>query len=183
MSPGGRLTLYGLHLTVSGELPQLRFAVTIAVWYRLIALTTTAMEAMINQRKSDSTDIAVGQRIRVERLGRRMSQTALAEGIGVSFQQVQKYESGSNRVGAGRLSRIAEVLDIPVRAFFETDASATLKDKDHKTSPLDMLAEPGAVRVLRAFTQLPKGPVRLSVLSLLENMTGCEQTGDASVSG
>jgi hypothetical protein len=59
----------------------------------------------------------------------------------------------------GRLSRIAEVLGIPVRVFFETTASTTLKDEDRKTSPLDMLAEPGAARVLRAFTQLPKGPL------------------------
>jgi len=61
------------------------------------------------------------------------------------------------------------VLGIPVRAFFETSASAILKDEDGKTSPLDMLAEPGAVRVLRAFTQLPEG-LRRSVLDLLEKM-------------
>jgi transcriptional regulator with XRE-family HTH domain len=138
---------------------------------------------MMDQRKSDSTDIAVGQRIRVERLGRRMSQTELAEKIGVSFQQVQKYEKGTNRVGAGRLNRIAEVLGIPVRAFFETNASPTLKDEDSKTSPLGMLAEPGAVRVLRAFTQLPNGPLRRAVLDLLEKIAGCEQSDDASVSG
>jgi transcriptional regulator with XRE-family HTH domain len=138
---------------------------------------------MINQRKSDPTDIAVGQRIKVERLARRMSQTEVAELIGVSFQQVQKYEKGVNRVGASRLNRIAEVLGIPVRVFFETNPSATLKDEGSKTSPLDMLAEPGAVRVLRAFTQLPEGPLRRSVLDLLEKMAGCEQTGDASVSG
>ena len=75
-------------------------------------------------------------------------------------------------IGAGRLSRIAEVLNIPVGAFFEADASATLKDVDSKTSPLDMLAQPGAVRVLRAFTQLPDGPMRRLVLNLLENMAG-----------
>src|ERR1700687_370717 len=127
---------------------------------------------MIKPRKPDSTDIAVGQRIKVERLARRMSQTELAEGIGVTFQQVQKYEKGINRVGAGRLNRIAEVFGIPVGAFFETNPSATLKDEDGKTSPLDMLAEPGAVRILRAFTQLPEGPLRRSVLDLLEKIAG-----------
>jgi transcriptional regulator with XRE-family HTH domain len=144
---------------------------------------TVATGAMINQRKSDSIDIAVGQRIRVERLARRMSQTELAERIGITFQQVQKYEKGVNRIGSSRLRRIAEALGIPVAAFFETNPSATLKDGDTKTSPLDMLAEPGAVRVLRAFTQLPEGPLRRSVLDLLEKMAGSEQTGDASVSG
>ena len=137
----------------------------------------------MNPKTSDSTDIAIGQRIKVERLNRRMTQTELAEGIGVTFQQVQKYEKGINRVGAGRLNRIAEVFGIPVGAFFETNPSATLKDEDGKTSPLDMLAEPGAVRVLRAFTQLPKGPLRRAVVDLLEKIAGCEQSGDPSVSG
>jgi transcriptional regulator with XRE-family HTH domain len=126
-------------------------------------------QKMMNQRKPDALDIAVGQRIRIERLARHMSQTELAERIGVSFQQVQKYEKGLNRVGAGRLTRIAEVLGIPVRAFFETDASATQPDGD-KASPLEMLAEPGAVRVLRAFTQIPEGPLRRSILELMEKM-------------
>src|SRR3984893_3074293 len=135
---------------------------------------------MIKPRKPDSTDIAIGQRIKVERLARRMSQSELAEKIGVTFQQVQKYEKGLNRVGAGRLNRIAEVLGIPVRAFFETNASATLKDEDSETSPLDMLAEPGAVRVLRAFTQLPRGPLRRSVLDLLEKMADCEHSARAT---
>src|SRR5215469_7047675 len=108
----------------------------------------------MNQRKPDALDIAVGQRIRIERLSRRMSQTELADRIGVSFQQVQKYEKGLNRVGAGRLTRIADVLGIPVRSFFETNShSAVVKSDDRVASPLDMLAEPGAVRVLRAFTK------------------------------
>jgi transcriptional regulator with XRE-family HTH domain len=102
-----------------------------------------------------------------------MSQTELADRIGVSFQQVQKYEKGLNRVGAGRLTRIADVLGIPVRAFFETGThSAAIKTDDKVASPLDMLAEPGAVRVLRAFTKLPEGPLRRSVLDLLEKMAG-----------
>jgi transcriptional regulator with XRE-family HTH domain len=171
------------HLTVFSEWLQLWIAIPIPLWYTFVALTTTAIAAMINQRRPDSLDIAAGQRIKVERVARRMSQTALAEGIGVSFQQVQKYEKGLNRVGAGRLNRIAEVLGIPVAAFFEMNPSATLKGDDGKTSPLEMLAEPGAARVLRAFTQLPEGPLRRAVLDLLEKMAGYEQSGDASVSG
>ncbi len=127
----------------------------------------------MNQRKPDALDIAVGQRIRIERLSRRMSQTELADRIGVSFQQVQKYEKGLNRVGAGRLTRIAEVLGIPVRSFFESGShAAASKSDDRVAPPLDMLAEPGAVRVLRAFTKLPEGPLRRSVLDLLEKMAG-----------
>jgi len=124
----------------------------------------------MNQRKPDALDIAVGQRIRVERLARRMSQTELAEKIGVSFQQVQKYEKGANRVGAGRLTRIAEVLGIPARAFFDTTASVRAQDEDGETWPLEMLTQPAAVRLLRAFTRLPKGPLRRTVLDLLEQI-------------
>ena len=134
----------------------------------------------MNQRKPDALDIAVGQRIRIERLSQRMSQTELANRIGVSFQQVQKYEKGLNRVGAGRLTRIAEVLGIPVRSLFESEAHAAATGDDGAASPLEMLAEPGAVRALRAFTKLPEGPLRRSVLDLLENMAGDRLPHDAA---
>ena len=62
----------------------------------------------------DARDVEVGRRIRSQRLVSRMSQTELANNLGVTFQQVQKYEKGVNRVGAGRLSRIADVLSVPV---------------------------------------------------------------------
>ena len=61
-------------------------------------------------KRPDPVDIEVGHRIRIERLARGLSQTALANQLGVTFQQVQKYENGVNRVGAGRLTKIAEVL-------------------------------------------------------------------------
>ncbi len=70
-------------------------------------------------RKSGPLDAMVGNKIRMFRINRGMSQTALAERIGVSFQQVQKYEKGANRVGASRLSQIASVLGISVGDLFE----------------------------------------------------------------
>src|SRR5216110_3888267 len=66
-------------------------------------------------------DREVGQLIRAQRLVCRMSQTELANALGVTFQQVQKYEKGVNRVGAGRLARIADVLNVPVAFFFTGD--------------------------------------------------------------
>jgi len=144
----------------------------------VVDLSIADMVTMIGPRTPDSTDVAAGQRIRVERISRRMSLTELAEEIGVSFQQLQKYESGLNRVGVGRLNRIAEALGIPVRAFFEGSQSTAQKNEDGKTSPLEMLSQPGAVRVLRAFTGLPRGPLKQAVLDLLEIMAGLEQSGD-----
>jgi transcriptional regulator with XRE-family HTH domain len=69
-------------------------------------------------KKPDAVDIAVGQRIRLHRLQSRQSQTELADELGVTFQQVQKYERGVNRVGAGRLTKIAQVLGVPVTELF-----------------------------------------------------------------
>ncbi len=65
-------------------------------------------------RRAEAGDAVVGRNIRLHRLSRGMSQTALADGIGITFQQVQKYEKGVNRVGAARLMRIANTLNVPV---------------------------------------------------------------------
>ncbi len=73
---------------------------------------------MANKR-ADAFDRQVGVRVRMCRLMIKMSQQQLAAGLGVSFQQVQKYENGSNRIGASRLRRLAEILRVPVSFFFE----------------------------------------------------------------
>ncbi len=64
-------------------------------------------------------DAHVGRRVRLRRTLLGMSQTALGQGVGLTFQQIQKYERGSNRIGSGRLYQFAEVLDVPVPFFFD----------------------------------------------------------------
>ena len=76
-------------------------------------------------RKSGPLDAMVGAKIRMFRINRGMSQTVLAERIGVTFQQVQKYEKGANRVGASRLSQIASVLGISVGELFESSGDGS----------------------------------------------------------
>ena len=120
---------------------------------------------MMNQRKPDALDIAVGQRIRIERLARHMSQTELAERIGVSFQQVQKYENGANRVGSGRLYQIAAVLGIHVSTLFKGGERA---EKTNDSGLLDLLAEPQSVRLMRAFAKITDTTVRRSLVQLAE---------------
>src|SRR5216683_598599 len=68
-------------------------------------------------RRSDHRDTEVGRRVRTQRLTKGLSHTELGTKIGVTFQQVQKYENGGNRIGAGRLSRIAEALEVPASFF------------------------------------------------------------------
>src|SRR5256885_2334714 len=82
--------------------------------------TDRLLSALGEYTSAELLDTMVGARIRVFRIHRKISQTDLAEQIGVTFQQVQKYEKGTNRIGASRLSRIATVLGVSVGELFES---------------------------------------------------------------
>jgi transcriptional regulator with XRE-family HTH domain len=114
----------------------------------------------------DPLDAMVGARIRVFRIHRRITQTELAEQIGVTFQQVQKYEKGTNRIGASRLSRIAAVLGIAVGELFEASA-----EKAGESALLfRLLAEQGALRVLKAYARTSDPRVRHAIAELVEGI-------------
>src|SRR5262245_29744278 len=119
-------------------------------------------------RKPDPVDIEVGQRIKIQRLAAGLSQTELGESIGVTFQQVQKYENGANRVGAGRLTEIARVLDVPILALFEGSATARLGGDDPFEPGRALLAQPHAIRLARAFHKIPNVKTRLAIVHLIE---------------
>jgi|SRR5947209_20582180 len=123
-------------------------------------------------KKPDPVDIEVGQRIRIQRMATGLSQTTLADQLGVTFQQVQKYEKGVNRVGAGRLTKIAKVLGVPVSTFFGANDAGAIERGDRHTpsSPLKLLTVPGALRLLRAYGQLNDGKMRRSIVDLVENI-------------
>jgi transcriptional regulator with XRE-family HTH domain len=121
---------------------------------------------MMSTRMPDPLDAMVGAKIRIFRVHRRISQTDLAEQIGVTFQQVQKYEKGTNRVGASRLSRIAAVLGISVGELFEPAVGKS----DDEMSPFRLLAEPGALRVLKAYTRTSDPRVRRAIAELVEGI-------------
>jgi transcriptional regulator with XRE-family HTH domain len=125
-------------------------------------------------KRPDPVDVEVGHRIRIERLARGLSQTALANQLGVTFQQVQKYEKGVNRVGAGRLTKIAEVLGVPVGAFFtgkEVLASEALASTDgDQSSPLKLLTVSGAFRLLRAYSEIEDPNLRRCIVDLVEQI-------------
>ena len=125
-------------------------------------------------KRPDPVDVEVGHRIRIERLSRGLSQTALANQLGVTFQQVQKYEKGVNRVGAGRLTKIAEVLGVPVGSFFsgkEILADGQAKDEAGEASPLKLLTVSGAFRLLRAYAEIEDTNLRRSIVDLVEQIT------------
>ena len=131
--------------------------------------------AMKSKTKStNSDDIQVGQRIRARRMAQGMSQTELGNLLGVTFQQVQKYEKGVNRVGAGRLTKIAEVLGVPVGSFFsgkEMLVDGQAKDGAGESSPLKLLTVSGAFRLLRAYAEIEDTNLRRSIVDLVEQIT------------
>ncbi|CAO4185010.1 helix-turn-helix domain-containing protein [Methylorubrum extorquens] len=113
-------------------------------------------------------DIIVGLRIQTLRKSRGLSQAALGIAIGVSFRQIQKYENGANRVGAGRLSDIARVLGASVSTFFEEGDDAAAQEK---TEVFDLLRAPGAVDLLNAFSAIEDDRLRREVLALVRSAT------------
>ena len=117
-------------------------------------------------RRAEAGDAVVGQNIRVHRLARRMSQSALADAIGITFQQVQKYEKGVNRVGAGRLVRVGEALDVPVSFFF----GATDAGSEDTRAILGFLDTSYSLRLLRAFSRIPQGEVQRALVDLVESI-------------
>jgi transcriptional regulator with XRE-family HTH domain len=127
---------------------------------------------MMSVKRPDPVDIEVGHRIRIERLARGLSHTALANQLGVTFQQVQKYEKGVNRVGAGRLTKIAEVLGIDVSSFFGAkDMIAAGARESGEASPLKLLTVSGAFRLLRAYGEIEDSNLRRAVVDLVEQIS------------
>lgn len=132
-------------------------------------------------RSPDPRDREVGQRIRAQRLIRKMSQEELGDSLGITFQQIQKYEKGANRVAAGRLIRIAEVLGMPVGFFLEGAAGpAAGPANDGVNSALSFLKTAGAVRLLRAYNRIDTSEVRQALVELAEQIAGREEVRTSS---
>ena len=97
------------------------------------------------QKQAQKIDKVIGRNIRIHRLAKKMSQPELGEKLGVSFQQVQKYENGTNRVGSGRLFQIAAILGLHVSTFFKGGGG---REGVPDPGLLDLLAEPQTERSL-----------------------------------
>jgi transcriptional regulator with XRE-family HTH domain len=124
----------------------------------------------MSARSPDPTDVLVGRNIRAQRLARRMSQTVLATSIGITFQQVQKYELGVNRVGSGRLARVAEVFGLPIAALFE--GTPTKRRRGTEASVLELVSERGPIRLVQAFARIKDRSTRRAIISLVESVAG-----------
>jgi transcriptional regulator with XRE-family HTH domain len=116
-------------------------------------------------------DALVGSRLRSRRKQLRISQERLGKEVGVSFQQVQKYENGTNRIGAGRLAEISKVLDVPV-AYFFTGTSGTASTDGERGDAKAILSEPGATELLQAYAQIGSLALRNAVVRLARDLAG-----------
>src|ERR1700688_3891328 len=122
------------------------------------------------------TDKHVGSRVRMRRLMLDMSQTDLADGLGLTFQQVQKYEKGSNRISASRLQHISQILQVPVPFFFEgapaalgvrQAAKGTADDAPSPAYVTDFLATSDGLSLVKAFMCIGNPKLRRSIVRLV----------------
>ena len=112
-------------------------------------------------KSTTDIDRIVGARIRTLRKAQGMTQTALGQAIGVSFQQLQKYEKGTNRLGASRLQKMAQVLGVPLSVLFG-EAEGTDQD-----DALAILVAPGAMDLLKAYAAIDDDQLRCDVLAIV----------------
>jgi transcriptional regulator with XRE-family HTH domain len=120
--------------------------------------------------RANAVDAAVGARIRNLRLRNGLSQTELGEQIGVTFQQIQKYEKGTNRISASRLAALAKFFGLPVAAFYSEVPTSDAKSK-RKISAGTRLADANVDRLVKAFHRLKDKKLRAAILRVAEEMT------------
>jgi len=120
----------------------------------------------VTKRKPTPVDLAVGRNVRIYRLQRGISQSDLADRVGVTFQQIQKYESGTNRISAARLTQIAQVFGVELPALFDGIA------RDGGGPPgfpgQDFLLQPLSLRLLQAFEQIESGALQGAILAMID---------------
>lgn len=113
-------------------------------------------------RSATAPDVELGKRIRLRRVEQAMSQDELGKKLGVSFQQVQKYEKGVNRVGAARLQQICSALDVNINFFYDGDG------KSREVDSLLFLDSSFSLRLLRAYSKIEDQVVQRHFVSLME---------------
>ena len=128
-----------------------------------------------NKKKPNPIDIHVGSRIRLRRTMLGMSQEKLGESLGITFQQIQKYEKGTNRVGASRLQNISSILNVPVSFFFEdapgessSSGSSGLAEASSSNYVVDFLSSSEGLQLNRAFVKIGDPKVRRNLVDLVK---------------
>ena len=122
-------------------------------------------------------DRHIGSRVRMRRIMLGMSQEKLGEGLGLTFQQIQKYEKGTNRIGASRIQQISEILQVPVSFLFEGSPRSSAGTKGFSEAPstayvADFLATSEGLALIRAFTLISDVKLRRAIVDMVELIGG-----------
>jgi transcriptional regulator with XRE-family HTH domain len=126
------------------------------------------------KKKPNPIDIHVGSRIRLRRTMLGMSQEKLGEALGITFQQIQKYEKGTNRVGASRLQNISNILNVPVAFFFEdapgenANTQSGMAEANSSNYVVDFLSSSEGLQLNRAFVKISDAKVRRKLVDLVK---------------
>src|SRR5689334_5408596 len=126
------------------------------------------------RERVNAADRVISRNIRIHRLARKMTQVELGAALGISFQQVQKYESGRNRVSGSKLLRIAHILRVDVQALLggmngaEGFAGA-------EASPVDLIAEPQALKLVTIFASIEDEELRRAVVAVAARVAGIDE--------
>src|SRR5208283_2857403 len=133
---------------------------------------------MLAKKAPNPTDKHVGSRVRMRRMMLGMSQEKLGDALGLTFQQVQKYEKGTNRIGASRLQQISQILQVPVAFFFEGAPDVPMagslesgaNDAPSPTYVSDFLATSDGLALTKAFMRIEDAKLRRRIVDLVEQI-------------
>jgi transcriptional regulator with XRE-family HTH domain len=134
----------------------------------------------MTKKAPNPIDKHVGSRVRMRRMMLGMSQEKLGDALALTFQQVQKYEKGTNRIGASRLSQISNILQVPVAFFFEgaphlADSNMMAESMESAPSPTyvsDFLATSDGLSLTKAFMRIPDPKLRRRIVDLVQQIAG-----------
>ena len=134
------------------------------------------------KKAPNPVDRHVGGRVRMRRMMLGMSQEKLGEALGLTFQQVQKYEKGTNRIGASRLQQISGILQVPVSFFFDGAPTMNVLPDAGKGAPApgylsDFLTTSEGLALTKAFTRIKGSRLRRRIVDLVEEIAGTEAGG------
>jgi transcriptional regulator with XRE-family HTH domain len=131
--------------------------------------------------KPNPIDIHVGARVRLRRMMLGVSQGKLGESLGITFQQVQKYEKGTNRVSASRLQHIARILSVPIPYFFENAPGGATEqplgtEAKSNDNPLEFLSSAEGLQLNKAFVRIKDTKLRRTITNLVRALAGEQET-------
>lgn len=140
------------------------------------------MSSMHAPRSANPVDSHVGSKIRLRRQVLKMSQEKLGESLGVTFQQVQKYERGANRVGASRLWKLSQVLDVPIGYFFEGVAGTKIAEgvAEDEQPPItyDFVNSPDGQELISVFARIKSDAVKRQIIELARSLADAQVSED-----